>query len=100
MAESASTSQRGTKVERRVRRGFELFLLAASLIAGLAVVGGCGMVVKMGFESTATLLLTIAASVLLVGIVYLATSMSRDVRIVRQAVLDRERRAAQDPEQQ
>ena len=87
----AQAPARWRPLERGVRRGFELFLLAVSLFAGLAVVGTCGAVslVTMERQSAYSALgALIALAALLVGVVYLFTSTSRDVRHLTQVIPD------------
>jgi hypothetical protein len=80
-------------VEGTARRTFEFIFLALTLLIGFAVVGGCGAVIlamatpEVGTVATAGLA---AGAILVIGLVYLATSMSRDVRLLKQQLLDRE----------
>jgi hypothetical protein len=72
-----------------VRRTLELFLLAVSLIVGVGVIGGCGAVLAVATENKLGYLVPVGGA-LLVGVVYLATSMSRDVRIIKQRMLEQQ----------
>ena len=83
------------RLENGVRRSLELFILAFSLIVGLAVVGGCGGVSVFVYKKSdaVTMVLTLlGGATIVIGSVYLATSMSRDVRLLRQKLLDQEER--------
>ena len=71
---------------RNMRRTLELVILALGLVAGLAVVGSC---TTAGFSSLETLsldledVLGVAFAVVLVGVVFLFVTMSRDLRLLR-----------------
>jgi hypothetical protein len=81
--------------EGRLRRGLELFFLGITLFAGVVVVGGCGVASLVGLGEEAGLPITLAllaGGVIVVGLVYLATSMSRDVRMLKAKLLEEERR--------
>ena len=82
------------RLEGRVRRNLELLFLGVTLFIGTVVVGGCAVI---SFEdgSALTLLAVIAGGLFIVGIVYLATSMSRDVRLLRAKLLEQEERDQQ-----
>lgn len=92
--EDATRSRRLARLESGARRGLEMFLLAAALLFGVGVIGGCatlGAAVSGGGPLLAVA--GLAVGLLLASVVYLATSMSRDVRILRQRLLDQERQA-------
>jgi amino acid transporter len=97
-----TTPRKRKGLESSVRRSLELFLLALSLIVGLGVIGGCGGVMGAMSDNGGAIIFAgaLAAGALLVGVVYLAVSMSRDVRILKQKLLEREERSAgtTDPE--
>ena len=83
------------RFESRVRRSFELFFLGIGLFVGLGVVGGCGAVSIFAVADDQRIpaaFLVIGIAALLIGVVYLATSMSRDVRILKEKLLEREDR--------
>ena len=83
-------------VEGRLRRGLELLFLAVTLIAGVVVVGGCGtMYIFVADDGVQTFLAMLAGGLLVVGAVYLAISMSRDVRLLKQKLLEQENRKDQ-----
>ena len=79
------------RVAGRVRRNLELLFLGVTLFIGAVVVGGCAVI---SFEdgSALTLLGVIAGGLFVVGIVYLAMSLSRDVRLLRAKLLEQEER--------
>ena len=82
------------RVEGRVRRNLELLFLGVTLFIGAVVVGGCAVI---SFEdgSALTLLGVTAGGLFIVGVVYLAVSMSRDVRLLRAKLLEHEERDQQ-----
>jgi len=85
------------RLENGVRRSLELFILAFSLIVGLAVVGGCGGVGVFVYKKSdaVTMVLTLlGGATIVIGSVYLATSMSRDVRLLQQKMLEEEEEEA------
>jgi hypothetical protein len=87
------TPRKRKPLESRVRRGVELFLLTVSLFVGLAIVGGCGgcgFVVYSRKDAVASLISAIFLATLLVAVVYLSTSMSRDARILKEQQLERQ----------
>jgi hypothetical protein len=88
------------RLEGRVRRTLELFFLGVTLLIGTVVVGGCGVAGLIFGDDSGPLIVLglVAGGVVVVGIVYLTTSMSRDVRLLRAKLLEqeeRERRRAQ-----
>jgi len=89
----AAAPRKRKRLESGVRRTLELFLLTVSLIIGVGVIGGCGAVAAVAFEYKLGYLVPVGGA-LLVGVVYLAISMSRDVRIIKQRMLEQERLAA------
>jgi hypothetical protein len=94
MAENMAQPPTRRRLEQGARRFFERTLLALSLVVGLSVVVGCGgclMIGSGGDFSDVTAL--IAAVTLAIGVVYLYVSMSRDTRILRQQLLERQERA-------
>jgi amino acid transporter len=93
VVDTVAAPRKRQRLESRARRTFELFLLTISLIVGVGIIGGCGVVLAVSSGAKATLLIP-AVGALLVGIVYLATSMSRDVRILKQKLLEQERLSA------
>ena len=73
-------------LEGRVRRSLELFFLGVTLFFGVVVVGGCGVASLVGYGQETGLPIVLGllgGGIVLVGVVYLATSMSRDVRMLR-----------------
>ena len=70
-----------------MRRTLELVILALGLVAGLAVVGSCTTVGFSSLENTLSLgledVLGVAFAVVLVGVVFLFFTMSRDLRLLR-----------------
>ena len=65
------------------------------LFIGLGVVGGCGAVGILASaedQRITAAFLVIGIAALLIGVVYLATSMSRDVRILKEKLLERKDR--------
>jgi amino acid transporter len=80
-------------LEGRIRRSLELFFLGVTLLVGLGVVGGCGGAALIFAQESGPLIVAalIAGGVALVGVVYLATSMSRDVRMLRAKLEEQER---------
>lgn len=93
MGESVARPPVRRRFEDRARRIFELTLLALSLIVGLSVVVGCGgcFVIASGGDFKVVTPL-IGGVTLAIGVVYLYVSMSRDTRILRQQLLEREER--------
>ena len=98
MTDLAAPPPKPKRLENRVRRGFELLLLVVSLIVGVGVVGGCGAVVSVMAETRLPFAGAAVLGAFLIGGVYLATSMSRDVRILKQKLLEKEQRSAQREE--
>lgn len=94
MDDTIARPRKRKRVESRVRRGLELFLLAVSLIVGLGVVAGCGAAGLLfgGDAGPVVVIALLAMAVLLVGAVYLSTSMSRDVRMLKETLLEKEDR--------
>jgi hypothetical protein len=81
------------RAEGAARRTFELLWLTLTLIIGLGVVGGCGgLAVMMAPPEIGALTVAalFAGAVVVIGLVYLATSMSRDVRLLKRQLLDRD----------
>ncbi len=72
---------------RGVRRTLEIVILVLGLVAGLAIVGACGGVGLIDGESAPALdgglALGLFVALLLVGTVFLFTTMSRDLRLLR-----------------
>jgi hypothetical protein len=68
---------------RNFRRTVEVILLVVSVVAGLAVVGSCA---ASGASSFSILSLAAGAvfALVLVGSVFLFTTMSRDLRLLRE----------------
>jgi hypothetical protein len=70
-----------------MRRTLELVILALGLVAGLAVVGSCTTAGFSSLENTLSLglesVLGIAFAVVLIGVVFLFVTMSRDLRLLR-----------------
>jgi hypothetical protein len=86
-------------LESRIRRGLELLFLGVTLFVGVVVVGGCGVgsVVGFGQETGVPILLgLLAGGVLVVGVVYLATSMSRDVRMLKATLQEQDERSRRE----
>lgn len=85
-------SRQPRRVENNTRRTLEWFFLAAGLVVGLGVVGGCGAASLAigGGGSASDYAGLLGGIILLIGLVYLATSMSRDVRLLKQALLEKE----------
>ena len=82
-------------LEGRVRRSLELFFLGVTLFFGVVVVGGCGVASLVGYGQEAGLPIVLGllgGGIVLVGVVYLATSMSRDVRMLRAKLFEQEER--------
>lgn len=70
-----------------VRRMFEVILLGASLVAGLGVIASCVTTVPTSGGanlSVGNLVSGIVFSLILVGAVFLFTTMSRDLRLLRE----------------
>jgi hypothetical protein len=67
--------------------------LGVTLLIGLGVVGGCGGAALIFGQESGPLIVAalIAGGVVMVGVVYLATSMSRDVRMLRTKLEEQER---------
>jgi amino acid transporter len=89
-----SRDGRKRSLESRARGGLELFLLVVGVFAGLGVVGGCGSMAVFGMDLEPKFLWVPAvfgATAVVVGIVFLATRMSRDVRSLREALLEKTR---------
>ena len=100
MDQTTGEPRRRNALEHRVRRTLELFFLGVTLLVGAVVVGGCGVGGLIFAENAGQLIVLglLAGAVVVVGIVYLATSISRDVRLLRAGLLEheeRERRRAQ-----
>jgi len=91
VTEAAAASRSPKRLESKVRRAFELLLLIVSLIVGVGVIGGCGAGISILTENPLPFAGAAALAAFLIGAVYLATSMSRDVRIVKQKMLEKER---------
>lgn len=86
------------RLESGLRRGVEMFLLAAALILGVGLIGGCAVVgVAVSGAGPGLIAAGLSVGLLLAGVVYLATSMSRDVRVLKQRLLDQEERARRKP---
>ena len=68
-----------------VRRVFEVLLLGASLVAGLGVIASC-VTTGSTVDGTAVenVIYGVVFSVILVGAVFLFTTMSRDLRLLRE----------------
>ena len=94
MDDTISQPPRRRPLEGRVRRSLELFFLGVTLLIGLGVVGGCGGAALIFGQESGPLIFTalIAGGVVVVGVVYLVTSMSRDVRMLR-AKLEQQQRS-------
>jgi hypothetical protein len=74
---------------RLLRPVFEWILLAASLVAGLSIIGACGFSGASAAGSMALGILgALPFAIVLVGAVYLLTSMSRDLRGLRKQYVD------------
>jgi len=90
----------GNKLRRsfsmRVRRALEAIILTVSVVAGLAIVGSCGTSggADSGFSASGLAIGAVFA-LIMVGAVFLFTSMSRDVRLLRERLTDDA--AAEDP---
>jgi hypothetical protein len=85
--------------DSRLRHVLELFLLGVTLLTGVVVVGGCGVASLVGFGEETGLPIVLgllAGGVVLVGVVYLATSMSRDVRMLKARLLESEQHDRRD----
>ena len=93
MAESVARPPTQQRVENRARRVFELTLLALSLIVGLSVLVGCGSILMVASGGDFKVVTPLVGGITLaIGVVYLYVSMSRDTRILRQQLLEREER--------
>jgi hypothetical protein len=72
-----------------LRPAFEWILLAASLVAGLGVVGSCAFTGSGAItDDSVNLVLAMVFAIVLVGAVYLLTTMSRDLRRLRERYVD------------
>lgn len=75
------------RLHQAMRRTLEIVILALGLVAGLAIVGACGGVGLIDGESAPALdgglALGLFVALLLVGTVFLFTTMSRDLRLLR-----------------
>jgi hypothetical protein len=82
----------GNKLRRsfsmRVRRALEAIILTVSLVFGLAIVGTCGTSGGETSLSPGGLAGGAFVALILVGAVFLFTSMSRDVRLLRERLTD------------
>jgi len=67
----------------RVRRALETIILLVSVVAGLAIVGSCGMSGGSSKFSAGGFAAGVFVALILVGAVFLFTTMSRDVRLLR-----------------
>jgi hypothetical protein len=76
-------------IGKNVRRSLEVILLAAGLIGGLAIVGSCASGASPEFGSR---VFDVGAGVfvalVLVGAIFLFTTMSRDLRLMREQFTD------------
>lgn len=82
-----SIRKRRSRVARVLRPAIEKILLYGSLVVGLAVVGSCASSGSPGARALSLIggvLLTIA----FVGAVFLLTTMSRDLRHLRERYVD------------
>lgn len=72
---------------RNMRRTLELVILALGLVAGLAVVGACTTAGFTSVEDALSLelanVLGVVFAVVLIGVVFLFVTMSRDLRLLR-----------------
>jgi hypothetical protein len=71
----------------RLRQVFEMLVLGSGLLAGLGVVGGC-VVGGGGDFQVVSILGGVLFAVILVGAVFLFTTMSRDLRLLRERFVD------------
>jgi uncharacterized membrane protein len=75
---------------RRLRPIFEMLLLAVSVVAGVTVVGSCAAAGSGGSGGAVSLVGVVGGvlfAVTLVGAVFLFTTMSRDLRLLRDRYL-------------
>ena len=88
------------RLENTTRRTLEWIFLILAMIVGLGVVGGCGAIgIATGGGGAAEIAALVGGIIMLIGLVYLATSMSRDVRLLKQALLEKDQRLSEgDPE--
>ena len=92
--EESVKSRKPRRLENTTRRTLEWVFLALTLIVGLGVVGACGglgLATASGNDGILIVSGLLGGTIVVVGLVYLATSMSRDVRLLKQALLEKER---------
>ena len=94
MTASKAPPRQQRPIEGRIRRSVELGLLALSLFVGLGVIAGCGGCLVLTSEGRVDSAVPVIGVVTLaVGVVYLYVSMSRDVRVLRERIVEREERS-------
>jgi preprotein translocase subunit SecY len=83
-----SLGKRRSRVARVLRPTIERVLLWGSLVLGLAVVGSCAASASTSSGIALNVLGGIAFAIILVGAVFLLTTMSRDLRRLRERYVD------------
>lgn len=86
---------------RVLRPAFEWILLIVSLVTGLGVIGACAVTGSSGAGAGAyalSILGGLVFAIVLVGAVYLLTTMSRDLRRLREHYVDDAAVSATRPE--
>ena len=76
-----------SRAARVLRPAFERILLIGSVVGGLAVVGSC-VSGTTGDDTALSLAVGVVFAMVLVGAVFLFTTMSRDLRLLRERFAD------------
>jgi hypothetical protein len=88
-----SARTRRSRVARVLRPAFEKILLFGSLALGLGVVGSCASSASTSTGIALNVAGGLAFAIILVGAVFLLTTMSRDLRQLRERHVDEDRTA-------
>jgi hypothetical protein len=91
------TTVKSTRRSRKLRSFFEGVVLVSSLVAGTAIVGAC-VSGSTGLEQGVLGLVGLVFALVLVGAVFLFTTMSRDLRLLRERLTANGEPRVQDEE--